>query len=790
MNFKYRYVEFGTRFVATEGQRSTADEAPERIFENELALDVGGTCWGIDGENRTIIDHHFFWPERFPSAAAAVLHRAESLAQRFASPQPHPASVGGGSTLAQPTDIWLVTHRQPDFDAFSSMYLARSILDGSLPSNGWAELGLRSDGWRRTRQEIEWYHPRVSPFDRQRRWAVLLASCASCVDNCRPLSAPRHRALHSVLYAALLRGRNYLSESSGAIPFFNEVRQALCDEDKDLNPLFDSVLEQSEMFSPELKFLDRQTAAYEQDIKRARRTVVYLQRWDKEFSDWYSTATATPLVSSEANGLVVNHNHLLPAGDRRQQADGIFLRDPECLLFKEWVRNDVDNSSMGQGFLFSAVAYSDSRPAAKVNTSAYFFALDPELAGQRHLYNLWARLQAGELAALAQHPPQITDDPPRCRPGYEERAGETFGQLFDDPWFDGANYECSIVVAPSRGTAIGPPGRAADLTDDPIAQIVERELELSFLRGDIRTQDFPTSGGRREPISCAVEAIDALQGRTPRPERGAYRFGYVELDEDVDILQGNIGEQVGRLLWRLIDFDGGTGVPTDFLQRHLICKHSWVAVWSRQGIVLAAKRSAQEKVAGVERLFRELANLAAETESLIHRDPSDAATVAEIESLIRRSALAKHELSLPDGHIVRRFFDASRLDELLSTLRDMSAAAVDRRQAATDRQRLEEQRNLAGKMDANLHRVAMIQSVVHFIEYLVAITYSVELWEAFFGGPGGHAEAGHFHWQLFIPAGLGLALVMFINYKVEGHWVEGRWIKALFSGKKSTDEKH
>jgi len=526
-------------------------------------------------------------------------------------------------------------------------------------------------------------------------------------------------------------------------------------------------------------------------MKRARRTVVYLQRAETDFSDWYTAVSATPLLESQPAGVSARENHLQPAGKRRQQADGIYLRDPECLLFKEWVRNDVDHSSMGEGFLFSAIAYSDKRPGAAVNTSSYYFALDPERAGECHLYNLWARLQAAEVSALGQHPVSPTEESgPDCRPGYEERAGAELASRFDDPWFDGSNYECTIVVAPSRGTAIGAAGAATNLADDLVAQLVERELELSFLRGAISTFDFPTAGGRREPVTYQISVSDALQCRAPKPERGAYRFGQVELDDDVQILHGTVGEQVGRLLWRLIDTDGGTGVPADFLERHLVRKNDWVAVWSRQGVVVASKRSAREKVAAVERLFRELANLASETEALIHQAPGDDDAVATTEALIRRAALAKHELSLPDGHVVRRFFEASRLNEVLVTLRDLNTAAMNRRQAGSDRQRLEEQQVLSAKMDTSLHRIATIQSVIHFIEYLVAITYSVELWEAFLGGHGAATGGRHFHWELLIPASLGLALVMFINYKVEGHWVEWHWIKGLFGGKKDGPPHH
>ena len=79
--------------------------------------------------------------------------------------------------------------------------------------------------------------------------------------------------------------------------------------------------------------------------------------------------------------------------------DGIYIRDPECRLFKEWCRADHSHSLMGRGFGFTAVSYSGNRQGAARNTSAYFFSLDPERAGNCHLYNVWASLQAEEARA-------------------------------------------------------------------------------------------------------------------------------------------------------------------------------------------------------------------------------------------------------------------------------------------------------------------------------------------------------------------------------------------------------
>src|SRR5690242_6386674 len=77
-----------------------------------VVTDVGGTCCS-GSEPLAVIDHHFSRQGQFPSASAAVLHKAKLIRDRFAG---------------QEGIFWLVTHRLPDFDAFCSMYLARWIL--------------------------------------------------------------------------------------------------------------------------------------------------------------------------------------------------------------------------------------------------------------------------------------------------------------------------------------------------------------------------------------------------------------------------------------------------------------------------------------------------------------------------------------------------------------------------------------------------------------------------------------------------------------------------------------
>lgn len=86
MQFRYRFVPYGTRFVAAKGERHArgANHAERELFENELAADVGGSCWGHDGETLPVLDHHFYRGDgQFPSATSAVLHHAARIRERL-----------------------------------------------------------------------------------------------------------------------------------------------------------------------------------------------------------------------------------------------------------------------------------------------------------------------------------------------------------------------------------------------------------------------------------------------------------------------------------------------------------------------------------------------------------------------------------------------------------------------------------------------------------------------------------------------------------------------------------
>lgn len=730
MQFRYRFVPFGTRFVSAAGlRRENGDRCPaHELFENELAADVGGVCWGDAGEPLAVLDHHFYRDAgQFPAAAAAVLHHATRIRDKFAG---------------QYETVWLVTHRNPDFDAFASLYLARCLLAGNLPAEGWVELGLRPDGWHAARNEIDWFRPQTANVPPDRRWAVLVAAEASRVDKCRPPQCPAQSTLHAVLYAALQRGRDYASETSGACEFFDEVRHWLSrPEGPRLDPFFDSVLQQSALFAPELALLALERETYERDLRRGRRLIVFLPESTVPLDEWYPAVVSQPLL--DANDQLVSI-HIRPAAEVRRAAEGIFIRDPQSFLFKEWARNDVENSSLGRGFLFTAVAYSHGRPEAAENHSDYFFALDPERASRLHLYPVWARLQEAEIAELTS-PSQAAlrerleaaaaqaaaDGKSTCRPQFEQRAGR-FAACFDDPWWDGSSYDCTIVCTPSRGTLLGPSGVRGDLGDDPVAQIVEQELTEPIFGKHVALLEWSAASGG--VASLRPMTFAALRD-VPRAAPNGYRFLKVGLDDGVDLVAGGLAMQIGAQLWRHLDPDNRFGVPPDFEQRLLVRTNEWLAVWSRRGIVVGYKPSARARVEGLQQGFVEICSVLAEMHDLMLQmrsvDPSPSRTVERSETLLFELVGLQQKLAVPESAVLQRFFESSRLDEVLGMLRDLNRAAAERVEMEKTRQLSEEQGRIAASMHDNVGHLVTLQQKVEYVEIGIVFVYTAELLNIF-----------------------------------------------------------
>ena len=242
MEFRYRFAPFGTKFHSHPDERPTDVKAPaDHLHVNELVVDVGGVCWSSTGSNKGVLDHHFLLADTnrqpFPSAAAAILHQANLI-----KPAYEKSSI-----------VWLVSHQQPDFDALCAMFLARRVVEGAIPADNWRLCGLEPDRWEPGREVIDWFNPDVT-----RRSPAALAGAAGCLCLCdrqlqtHPLPARARSALHS-LCGAGAAGSRFCAEGRSPCVLSGSRRRHLASSKHGLNPLNDSVLENSPEFELEKK---------------------------------------------------------------------------------------------------------------------------------------------------------------------------------------------------------------------------------------------------------------------------------------------------------------------------------------------------------------------------------------------------------------------------------------------------------------------------------------------------------------------------------------------------------
>ena len=538
----------------------------------------------------------------------------------------------------------------------------------------------------------------------------------------------------SVFYAALARKRPYCGPS-GADEFFSAAKDTIIKAD--LNPLWDPLFDEHSTYAPELRLLAGSEAAYERDVARARKSTVYLP-YAKGFSSYFDQITKRSLLNEDGNvdEEQVCFSSCLVSGTAlaelpRLQVDGIWIRDPECLLFRQYARADQRNAPGGQGFLFTAIANSGVKTAVH-NRSDYFFSLDPERAVGRHLYPVWAALQAAEIQAIKQDAGYLSAlrADPICRRGFEKRAGAD-GPLFRDPWFDGSNYEATIIATPNSGTHIKGEGARPDLADDVVAKIVSELLENRNLTGKVTWRDYPMHKGQTVDGAIPQEHSIGFQETAPAISPGYVRFVTAELALEVDLSVPLTAAQAGRQLWQFLYTDAQGGVPTDFVGRHLILDPDIVCVWGRRGIGMAAKPKAKSRTESVQRLLSiltKVATVAGDQVTALRQHLTgeccevQKATALSADRIVqsRKSyrkayvserhtaecasnftrllddlhiqladiADLQRQMAQPEGRFLFPFFQASRLGEVLASVRDSHNALSTRADNRTMRESL------------------------------------------------------------------------------------------------------
>ena len=265
----------------------------------------------------------------------------------------------------------------------------------------------------------------------------------------------------------------------------------------------------------------------------------------------------------------------------------------------------------------------------------------------------------------------------------------------------------AITTAPSsrrrtRGTLIDKPGGRADLEDDKVVDIVRHELEDAIYASqppkvdilDVSASD-PVENEQRHEIE-----------HIPPIRTGYFRFGSIGLSEDVNLHSGELGRQIGTLLWRVLHPKAEEGVPADLLTRHIFTTTDWMGVWSRTGVIVAYKVNAGRDAAERSRArFREIIELARSVQERFKPGMDDEHIGARMESgdeLTRKIAKLRYELILPENRLLSQFFDAINISELLQTMRDML-------------------------LGLNTHTTAEVQTKVEWLEIFLVGFYGTEL---------------------------------------------------------------
>lgn len=265
----YRFVPYGTEFV------------PEK---DTLVLDVGMKT--IPG----IIDHHH--PEAEPECTASLIAKYPYLVLGHI-PKDEIIHKSDRTHMLN-----IITHRLPDFDAVSSIFLALKLLEGGVIDPAMALIAQ--------------YTKIVDSATLSKEWDLA--------------STP-----YAILRALFLRIRKKEDAAS-----LERVREGL----KFMNFLYTKSIEGHEIFVNKALFsgIDR----YERAIRRAE---------DDYFNYLYDLERGQKLTLDLP----------LATGKGTKTIDGLIVRNPRSYLLKDWARRDSVNPPLKQGFSFLMTNFGNTR---------------------------------------------------------------------------------------------------------------------------------------------------------------------------------------------------------------------------------------------------------------------------------------------------------------------------------------------------------------------------------------------------------------------------------------------
>jgi len=154
-----------------------------------------------------------------------------------------------------------------------------------------------------------------------------------------------------------------------------------------------------EMFAPEIASILNDLKKYQQDILRAD---------------------------------IFNCTVLKKEGSGSEEVMGLWLENPESLMFKSWARGDVKSSGKEQGFVFLGVQISEHR---------FILSVDP--SSGTCLKGLGDKLEQAEVKKRKLLGLERTGEK---RPGYDS----------PDPWYDGRSplHSYTVIDSPKVGTVL------------------------------------------------------------------------------------------------------------------------------------------------------------------------------------------------------------------------------------------------------------------------------------------------------------------------------------------------